>query len=400
MTTIAPIEVPISEEGRRQAVCAAVAWAPRLIRYAARYSATPEDAEDVYQRAMEIALVRAPTSNQTELRKWLYVVVRNEAMALARARRWETSSEPDEIVDLVPTPGPEIAAEWHERHRQLRDALDTLTESERTCIALHGAGLSYGEIMECTGYTQRKVERSLVEGRSRLHAWEARMRNGGECDSIETLLIKIAEDDASAWERRRASRHVGHCGPCRAELRQLRARRVLIASLVPTALTSGTALAAQPDPGVVTETWHQISGATSVRIGSFWQSLFDAPGPMLAKLGASAAATAVIVGAATGVTRPQIQRGAGGAQAASLVAPATTAGSHPQRRARNVKPAPQKRVVAPRRSEAPAPARPPAVAAAPTAHVTPPVRRSRVVRQAAARPAPQPRGSAASEFIP
>ena len=393
--TTAPIEIPISEEIRRQAVCAAVAWAPRLIRYAARYSATPEDAEDVYQRAMEIALRRAPTSNQTELLRWLYVVVRNEAMALARARRWERASEPDDIVDLVATPGPEVAAEWHERHRQLRDALATLTESERTCIALNGAGLSYAEIVACTGFTQRKVERSLVEGRSRLHAWEARMREGSECVSIEMLLIKVVDDEASSWERRRASRHVGHCGTCRAELRQLRARRVLIASLVPTGLMSGTALAAQPaDPGAISETWHQITGATSVRIGGFWQSLFDSPGPMLGKLGASAAATAVIIGTATGVIRPQITSSPARVQMASLMAAGPVAPvTSPTKPTRAQKPRSRVKThrVEPKQT---APVTPRVVMTTRPSTVV--VRRSEVVRQ----PAPRPTGSAAAEFVP
>jgi RNA polymerase sigma factor (sigma-70 family) len=404
--TTAPIEIPISEEARRRAVCAAVAWAPRLIRYAARYSVAPEDAEDVYQRAMEIALTRAPTSNQSDLLRWLYVVVRNEAMALARERRRELASEPDGIVDRVDSPGADVAAEWHERHRQLRDALGTLTESERTCVALSGAGLSYAEIVERTGFTQRKVERSLVEGRSRLHDWEARMREGSECDSIEMLLIKVAEDDASTWERRRASRHVGHCGTCRGELRQLRARRVLIASLVPTGLMSGTVMAAQPaDPSALTETWQQISGATTVRVGGLWQSLFDSPGPVLAKVAAAAAAAAVIVGTTTGLARPQVEDGVAGARAASALAavsPASVLSGGPRvgRNANVGKQRPRPNAHKPSAPTTPLKERSRARAQRPP-EIRVPARVAKVVRRATPRPAsPKGRGSAAIEFIP
>ncbi len=404
--TTAPIEIPISEEGRRRAVCAAVAWAPRLIRYAARYSVAPEDAEDVYQRAMEIALTRAPTSNQSDLLRWLYVVVRNEAMTLARERRWELASAPDGIVDRVDSPGADVAAGWHERHRQLRDALGTLTESERTCVALSGAGLSYAEIAERTGFTQRKVERSLVEGRSRLHDWEARMREGSECDSIEMLLIKVADGDASAWERRRASRHVGHCGTCRGELRQLRARRVLIASLVPTGLMPGIALASHPaDPAAITETWQQISGRATVRVGGLWQSLFDSPGPVLAKVGAAGAAAALIVSTTTGLARPRVEQGVEGARAASALVAASPASvlSGGPRVGRPTNAGKQRsRLKASRPSASSPPVRTAsATRARPAPAVQVPVRATSVVRRATPRPASsKARGSAAIEFIP
>src|SRR5919199_5462659 len=53
---------------------------------AARYSATSEDAEDAYQRGLEILLTKAPTTREEELVPWLKTVVKHEAFAIRRQR--------------------------------------------------------------------------------------------------------------------------------------------------------------------------------------------------------------------------------------------------------------------------------------------------------------------------
>ena len=78
-----------SAEDRRRAACTAMASAPGLVRYAARFTRSLPDAEDAYQRAMEIALVSAPVVEPRRFRAWLHTVVRNEAIAISRARRRE-----------------------------------------------------------------------------------------------------------------------------------------------------------------------------------------------------------------------------------------------------------------------------------------------------------------------
>jgi HEAT repeat protein len=46
-----------------------------ILATARRYAATPDDAEDAYQRGLEILLTKAPTSNEEELVPWLKTVV-------------------------------------------------------------------------------------------------------------------------------------------------------------------------------------------------------------------------------------------------------------------------------------------------------------------------------------
>ena len=58
----------------------------QILATARRYAATPEDAEDAYQRGLEILLTKAPTTREEELVPWLKTVVKHEAFALRRQR--------------------------------------------------------------------------------------------------------------------------------------------------------------------------------------------------------------------------------------------------------------------------------------------------------------------------
>src|ERR1041384_138011 len=56
-----------------------------LLATARRYSETPEDAEDAYQRGVEILLTKAPTTTEDELLPWVRTVVKHEAFAVRRS---------------------------------------------------------------------------------------------------------------------------------------------------------------------------------------------------------------------------------------------------------------------------------------------------------------------------
>jgi Sigma-70 region 2 len=47
----------------------------QILATARRYAATPEDAEDAYQRGLEILLTKAPTTSEEDLVPWLKTVV-------------------------------------------------------------------------------------------------------------------------------------------------------------------------------------------------------------------------------------------------------------------------------------------------------------------------------------
>ena len=57
----------------------------QIMATARRYAATPEDAEDAYQRGLEILLTKAPTTSSDELVPWLKTVVKHEAFAVRKS---------------------------------------------------------------------------------------------------------------------------------------------------------------------------------------------------------------------------------------------------------------------------------------------------------------------------
>ena len=283
-----------------------MAAAPGLVRFASRYTVSIEDAEDAYQRAMEIALLRAPVTEQKPFIAWLHAVIKHEAIAVARARAREGPLHGEDLgasyaaVAAAPAGGPDAVAEWRERYRTVQDAMAALTESQRVCLMLKSAGASYAEIEGITGFSARKVERSVLEGRRRLQTLEIRLATGADCGPLRPALERVAQSEAGWSERRRVSRHLRHCNPCRARYRELRASSQTIAALVPVALLGGaTLLKGPPDPSHLFSWWDRLAAAATVRTGQAVQQLAEVPSLLTSKagVGAMAVAAAGAVGA-------------------------------------------------------------------------------------------------------
>ena len=292
----------------------AMGSAPGLIRFAARYTRSLHDAEDAYQRAMEIALTRAPVTEQRRFMAWLHTVLRNEALAVAKIRRREGPGFEADVPEayensLEEAVGIDALAEWRERYRSIQDGLAGLTDAQRICLMLQSAGVSYERIHEITGYSLRKVERSVLEGRARLAAWEVRLASGEACERLDPLIDRVAAAQATAKEARVVSRHVRHCGHCRAVLRDRRESNEWLAGLVPVALLSGQAFAGTPDPTPVIAWWERVSGGATVRMGTMVQMAMDLPSSALAKVGAGTAAIAVAGAAGAPIVADAVRPG-------------------------------------------------------------------------------------------
>lgn len=117
---------------------------------ARRYSLCPADADDAYQRGLEILMTKAPVTDRTELRRWLHTVIKHEALALRRQRERLLGNNGDETSEAVPasTPGPDEGAVDRERAQQTGEALGQLKSSETQCLLLGALGYSYDEISE------------------------------------------------------------------------------------------------------------------------------------------------------------------------------------------------------------------------------------------------------------
>ena len=207
----------------------------QILATARRYAATPEDAEDAYQRGLEILLTKAPTADEDELVPWLKTVVKHEAFALRRQReRHSPVTDDGHLGDRATTAAatPD-QAERYERLRQGAEALRQLKPQEIRALLLKAEGYSYAEIGEITGWSYTKVNRALTEGRRALAIKLAGIEGGIECARHVPVLSALADGEARAEDLALLRPHLKSCLCCRARLREFRAAPARVAALVP-----------------------------------------------------------------------------------------------------------------------------------------------------------------------
>src|SRR5690349_6886535 len=204
-----------------------------LLATARRYSATPEDAEDAYQRGVEILLTKAPTPTEDELLPWLRTVVKHEAFAV---RKSGTRAVPTDSPAAHERDERAWTHERAERYEQLRmgaEAMAALKPQEIRCLLLKAEGLSYQEICEATGFSYTKVNRCLTEGRRAFLKRVAGIEAGAECDRLAPLISKVADGEATPEEMGLVRPHLKGCLACKATLREYRATPARLAAVVP-----------------------------------------------------------------------------------------------------------------------------------------------------------------------
>jgi RNA polymerase sigma factor (sigma-70 family) len=213
----------------------------QILATARRYAATPEDAEDAYQRGIEILLTKAPSTSEDELIPWLKTVVKHEAFALRRQReRHSPVTDDGELRDRPAAAVTHEQAERLERLRQGAEALTQLKPHEVRALVLKAEGFSYREICAMTGWSYTKVNRLLTEGRRAFLRRVSGIERGAECARYEPLLSALADGEASASDLELLRPHMKTCLSCRAALREFRAAPERVAGAVaPVALVAG-----------------------------------------------------------------------------------------------------------------------------------------------------------------
>jgi RNA polymerase sigma factor (sigma-70 family) len=266
----------------------------QILATARRYAATPEDAEDAYQRGLEILLTKAPTTSEDDLVPWLKTVVKHEAFALRRHReRHAPVTDDGELGERgTPAAATHDQAERYENLRQGAEALGQLKPQEIRALLLRAEGYSYAEICEITGWSYTKVNRCLTEGRQSLSVRLAGIQGGIECAKLAPLLSALADGEASAEQLSRLRPHMKTCLACRATLRAFREAPEQVAALSPPAAL----LASDPSGGPLRGLFESVVGAAqqkaavaSDRAGAVAEL---ATGQKIAAVAASAAALA------------------------------------------------------------------------------------------------------------
>jgi len=225
--------------GRKRAAIELVAREEaELRRTARRFSLCEDDAEDAYQRALEILLVKAPSERSRDLLRWTKTVVKHEALALRRYRERMLGMGFDEVGDPVErlasdNAGPDERTEQRERNARTREALRALKPAELRSLTLLAAGYSYAEIGEMTGYSHTKVNRSLAEGRERFRRLLGSSESGERCEDLLPLLSAFCDGEASAATEAAVREHLRACAACRVTMRSYRTTPAAVAALAP-----------------------------------------------------------------------------------------------------------------------------------------------------------------------
>ncbi|HWH45628.1 MAG TPA: zf-HC2 domain-containing protein, partial [Thermoleophilaceae bacterium] len=218
-----------------------------MLATARRHAANADDAEDAYQRGLEILLTRAPTAREEDLVGWLKTVVKHEAWALARQRERHTPVAEDPVLERA-AGSADAAGEHAERLERLRlcaEALGRLKPQEVRALLLRADGHSYRQIQEITGWTYTKVNRCLTEGRASFAARVRGIESGAECERLASKLSALADGEAGATDLAALRPHLRSCLACRARLREYRAAPARVAAVAP----AGLVLVAGPRSG-------------------------------------------------------------------------------------------------------------------------------------------------------
>ncbi len=227
--------------GRKRAAVELIAREGAALRKTAlRFSLCVEDAEDAYQRAMEILLLKAPSERPRELARWTQTVVKHEALAI-RANRERLLGKPSDEgvpadrVALIPASGdgPDVRTERRERIARSREALQALKPAELRALTLLAAGYSYAEIGELTGFSRTKINRCLAEGRERFRRIVAGSEDGSRCTELAPLLSAFCDGEAGSAEEAAVREHLRACAACRATMRSYRTAPATVAALAP-----------------------------------------------------------------------------------------------------------------------------------------------------------------------
>jgi RNA polymerase sigma factor (sigma-70 family) len=230
-----------SPESRRRAATSLIESHDRVFRRTARrYSICADDAEDAYQRALEILLTKAPPIEGDALVRWMQTVTKREALAVRRQRErllsparppgTEEADDRDPLDSIAADgPGPTDRAARRERVARSGEALRSLKPQEVRALTLKAQGYSYAEIGEITGWTYTKINRCMAEGRKRFLQVFADIEQGKRCEELATALSELADGENANGATEAVTVHLRTCSACRAKLRAFRSipQRVL-----------------------------------------------------------------------------------------------------------------------------------------------------------------------------
>lgn len=244
------------------------AHADSLLRTARRYSVCPEDAQDAYQRALEIFMSHADRLDGAKAAGWLHVVVKREAQTIRRSRQRFPQSHDVDLDDQeapsVPTPDERLAS--LDLVGRAAEALQRLKPQELRALWLKAQGHSYSEISTLTGWSYTKVNRCLTEGRRSFLSRYATIESGAECERWLGVISAMVDGEATSEQIVQIRPHLRNCPGCRTTLKTLQRSAEPLSAVLPIPLmAAGAAGVGDPAASFVIRVYEMLVGGVHDR---------------------------------------------------------------------------------------------------------------------------------------
>jgi RNA polymerase sigma-70 factor (ECF subfamily) len=143
-----------------------------LYRYARVLSRDPAEAEELVQECFRRALSaeqRPVPGDASEVRRWMFVILRNVWKNQLRARAREDGLYATGALKVGPEDSPENSLLRRALQIEVRTALDSLSKAHREIIVLRGMeGLTYEQIARVLDCPVGTVMSRLARARTRL----------------------------------------------------------------------------------------------------------------------------------------------------------------------------------------------------------------------------------------
>jgi RNA polymerase sigma-70 factor, ECF subfamily len=170
-----------------------VALVPQMHTFARSLCRDGVRADDLVQEALARALANIDRFRPgTNLKAWLFTIVRNEHYSQLRRRKFEAVG-----VDTDSLPEPSVPPD-HDGDLELRDlnrALATLSPGQRTALILVSAsGFSYEEAARICGCAVGTIKSRVARARDTLMA----ILDGRKVDGVNVEDVRADDDDEAA----------------------------------------------------------------------------------------------------------------------------------------------------------------------------------------------------------
>lgn len=278
------------------------AHADSLLRTARRHSLCVDDAQDAYQRGLEIFMRHADRLDPGRAGAWLHTVVKREAKSIRRSRQKLVGSTD---VDLdaheargLPTPEEQLLS--FDMVNRSAEALQRLKPQELRALWLKAQGHSYSDIEAITGWSYTKVNRCLTEGRrSFLKRYEG-IESGDECARWLPVLSAMVDGEATPAQIHDLRPHLRNCPGCRAHLKAMQDSAEPLAAVLPVPLVVVAAAStdsSDPASHIVMRAYEVMAGGLHERaVNGVTKAQAALEATSVGKVAAVAASAAAVAG--------------------------------------------------------------------------------------------------------